>query len=231
VIFPATPSDDPGPGNGYCRAAWLAVCRSQAVIEFAMDGTISWANEPFLSLIGYRLDQIVGQHHRMLCFPEHAASAEYRAFWARLGAGEFERGSYARRRQDGSEIWLQATYNPIFDAAGTARRVLKVATDVTRQVELERAVQAHLDASQLSQGVLRERGADLERTMEELSVIVRSISQIAQQTNLLALNAAIEAARAGDAGRGFAVVAGEVKKLAGMTRAATQRAAALADRD
>lgn len=231
MIGAATLSDDPGPSDGYCRAAWLAVCRSQAVIEFDMTGTITWANAPFLALIGYRLDEIVGHHHRLLCFPDHAASAEYHAFWARLGAGEFERGSYARRHRDGSEIWLQATYNPIFDADGVARRVLKVATDVTRQVVLEREVQAHLEEAQHSQRMLRERSVDLERTMHKLTAIVGSISRIAQQTNLLALNAAIEAARAGEAGRGFAVVAGEVKKLAGMTREATQRAAALAERD
>lgn len=198
------------PSDGYCRAAWEAVCRSQAVIEFDTSGTITWANGRFLSLMGYSLAELVGHHHRMLCDPEYAASAEYERFWDTLRQGEFEQGEFSRRRADGSEIWMQASYNPIFDREGVIQRVLKVATDVTRQVLLERALQANQAAMQ--------------GTMGELGEIVTAINGIAGQTNLLALNATIEAARAGDAGRGFAVVASEVKKLSGDTKAATQRA-------
>ena len=198
------------PSDGYCRAAWDAVCRSQAVIEFDTTGVITWANDRFLSLIGYGLADLVGKHHRMLCEDDYAASPEYQRFWDLLRRGEFEQGEFARRRADGTEIWLQASYNPIFDQDGVIRRVLKVATDVTRQVVLERALQANHLA--------------LQETMIELGDIVSAITGIAGQTNLLALNATIEAARAGDAGRGFAVVAAEVKKLSGDTKAATQRA-------
>ena len=198
------------PSDGYCRAAWDAVCRSQAVIEFDTTGIITWANGRFLSLMGYGLAELVGQHHRVLCDPEYAASAEYGQFWQMLRQGEFEQGEFSRRRADGSEVWMQASYNPIFDGERVIQRVLKVATDVTRQVLLERALQANQAAMQ--------------GTMGELSEIVAAINGIAGQTNLLALNATIEAARAGDAGRGFAVVASEVKKLSGDTRAATQRA-------
>ena len=167
-------------------------------------------------LMGYSLAQLVGHHHRMLCDPEYAASPEYERFWAVLRAGEFEQGEFSRRRADGSEIWMQASYNPIFDQDGAIRRVLKVASDVTRQVLLDRA--------------LRANQAAMQETMIELSGVVSSISSIAGQTNLLALNATIEAARAGDAGRGFAVVAAEVKKLSDDTRAATHRASHMLDR-
>lgn len=192
-----------------------------------MTGTIKWANERFLGLMGYQLHEIVDRHHRMLCFPEYAASFEYQQLWSRLAAGEFEQGGFSRRCRDGSEIWLQASYNPIFDEQGAVQRVLKVATDITRQVMLEREVQAHLDASIELQGTLQRRGTELEKTMLNLSGVVEVISSIAKQTNMLALNATIEAMRAGDAGRGFAAVAAEVKKLAANTRAATEQAAAM----
>jgi methyl-accepting chemotaxis protein len=210
-----------GPSDGYCRAAWLAVCRSQAVIEFTLDGTITWANDHFLALVGYAPADLIGQHHRILCDEELAASAEYKAFWARLGAGEYIQAEFKRRRRDGREVWLQASYNPLFDGNGIARRVLKVAADITRQVALEQEAQHYRDA-------LQQRGTDLEQSVARLKAIVASISHIADQTGMLAINAGIEAARAGDAGLGFAVIAAEVRKLAADTRTATDRVATLA---
>lgn len=204
------------PSGGYCRAAWEAVCRSQAVIEFDTTGIITWANDRFLSLMGYSLGQLVGRHHRVLCHPDYAGSSEYGQFWNMLRRGEFEQGEFSRCRADGSQIWLQASYNPLFDQNGVIYRVLKVATDVTRQVLLDRALKANQAAMQ--------------GTMFELGGIVSAITSIAGQTNLLALNATIEAARAGAAGQGFAVVAAEVKKLSSDTRAATQRASDMLDR-
>lgn len=204
------------PSDEYCRAAWSAVCRSQAVIEFDTSGTITWANDRFLSLMGYRLSQLVGRHHRVLCDPDYAASPDYDRLWAMLLRGEFDQGEFMRRRANGSEIWLQATYNPIFDEEGQIYRFLKIAVDVTRQVHLERALQGRQEA--------------MHATMSELGVIVTKITTIADQTRLLALNAGIEAARAGEAGRGFAVVAAEVKKLSGDTRAATEQAELMLDR-
>ena len=198
------------PSDGYCRAAWDAVCRSQAVIEFDIGGVITWANDRFLHIIGYRLVDLVGRHHRLLCDEDYAASREYQNFWKMLRKGGFEVGEFSRKRADGSEIWLQATYNPIFDGNGIIRRILKVATDVTRQVRIEQALQ--------------QNRLEMQQTLMELSGIVDAITHIADQTNLVALNATIEASRAGDAGRGFGVVATEVKKLSGETQAATHRA-------
>lgn len=204
------------PSDGYCRAAWDAVCRSQAVIEFDTTGRITWANDRFLTLMGFSLTQLIGQPHRLLCDAAYAASPAYEQFWTLLRRGNVEQGEFMRRRADGSEVWLRASYNPIFDPDGVVRRILKIAVDVTRQIQLERALQANQAAMQ--------------GTMSELGAIVTNITAIAGQTNLLALNAGIEAARAGEAGRGFAVVASEVKKLSGDTRAATDRAQQMLDR-
>lgn len=205
-------------------AAWHAICRSQAIAEFALDGTILWANDNFLTVIGYRLDDIVDRHHRMLCHPDLAHSADYAAFWTRLAKCVFDAGIYRRRARDGREVWLQATYNPVFETDGRPCRIVKVATDISAQVGIQRDLLARIDDAGQFQARLEMQKADLEQTMAKLATIVESINQIAVQTNLLALNAAIEAARAGEAGRGFAVVADEVKKLASDTRLATERA-------
>lgn len=110
-----------------------AIDRSQAVIEFAVDGTILTANHNFLQTTGYVLEEVQGKHHRMFCTPELAASEDYAGFWKRLGAGEFESGVFERRAKDGRPIWLRATYNPILDADGTVLKIVKFASDITRR--------------------------------------------------------------------------------------------------
>ena len=123
-----------------------AVQKAQAVIEFNLDGTIITANDNFIHTIGYTLDEIVGKHHRMFCEPALAKSPEYQRFWQKLGAGEFEAGEYKRITKDGREIWLNASYNPIFDADGVPFKVVKFASDITAvkmaNVEFEGKVSA-----------------------------------------------------------------------------------------
>jgi methyl-accepting chemotaxis protein len=121
-----------------------AIARSQAVIEFELDGTIITANENFLAAMGYRLDEISGRHHSMFVTPEFAKSAEYKTFWTRLAQGEFFSDKFERVAKGGRAIWIQATYNPLLDERGVPYKVVKFATDVTaveeerRQVEAER---------------------------------------------------------------------------------------------
>jgi len=108
-----------------------AISRAQAVIEFELDGTIITANENFIATVGYSLDEIKGQHHRIFCDPEYTKSAEYKAFWEKLGRGEFEVGEYKRFGKGGKEIWISASYNPVLNPEGKPYKVVKFATDIT----------------------------------------------------------------------------------------------------
>jgi methyl-accepting chemotaxis protein len=115
--------------NALAQAA--AISKSQAVIEFNMDGTIITANPNFLAAMGYSLAEIQGKHHSMFVMPQFRDSDEYRAFWAKLNRGEFEAAEYKRVGKGGREVWIQASYNPILDGNGKPYKVIKFATDIT----------------------------------------------------------------------------------------------------
>lgn len=117
-----------------------AINRAQAVIEFTTEGRIQHANENFLKTLGYSLDEIQGQHHSMFVDPAYKQSPEYKAFWEKLGRGEFEAGQFMRVGKGGKEIWIQASYNPILDANGKAFKVVKYATDITVDKEIEAGI-------------------------------------------------------------------------------------------
>ena len=117
------------------RGLISAINRAQAAIEFDLDGTILDANENFLEIFGYKKDEVVGRHHRIFCEPGYADSPDYKSFWQKLGQGEFNCGEFRRLRKDGTEVWLQATYNPIMDLDGKPVRVVKFATDITAEVQ------------------------------------------------------------------------------------------------
>ncbi|NRR30263.1 PAS domain S-box protein [Oxalobacteraceae bacterium] len=113
------------------QAINTALNRVQALIEFDLDGTIVHANENFLNTLGYTLDEVRGKHHAIFCDPDYVRTPEYKQFWARLGAGEFEQGEYKRLGKGGKEVWISASYNPIFNADGKPYKVVKFATDIT----------------------------------------------------------------------------------------------------
>jgi methyl-accepting chemotaxis protein len=110
-----------------------AIGRSQAVIEFNMDGTIITANKAFLDALGYRLEEIKGKHHAMFVPADQRDSADYRAFWAALKRGEYQAAEFKRIGKGGREIWIQASYNPVLDGANKPFKVVKFATDITKQ--------------------------------------------------------------------------------------------------
>jgi methyl-accepting chemotaxis protein len=123
----------------------LAINKSNAVIHFNLDGTIVAANANFLGAVGYTLDEIVGRHHRIFVHEADRNCTAYQSFWENLKRGEFQAGEFRRVRKDGKELWLQATYNPIFDAAGRPFKVVKFCTDISAQVQMKAALKQTID--------------------------------------------------------------------------------------
>lgn len=228
-----------------------ALDKALATIEFHPDGTIIKANQNFLSTVGYSLAEIVGKHHKMFCTDSFYQNNP--RFWEELSDGQFKSGKFKRITSDGSQIWLEATYNPILDNKGKVTKIVKFASNITdrikdneavseaAQIAYESAVSSAQtaktgsdilhDAIANSDAIVSQvlKSVDLIKNLNEQSAVIGSIvstiSSIADQTNLLALNAAIEAARAGEYGRGFAVVADEVRQLAASTSSSTNEIA------
>jgi methyl-accepting chemotaxis protein len=203
--------------------------------------------------MNYSLGEIKGKHHRLFCEASLVNASEYSDFWRRLNAGEFFSGQFKRLGKHGKVVWLEASYNPVYDAEGKLSKVVKFASDITERVEkfeedsrgasrayhissetervAEQGAQVIQQTAKEMRQIAENIGASarlvgqLGARSEEITAIVNTIRGIADQTNLLALNAAIEAARAGDQGRGFAVVADEVRQLAGRTSRSTSEIA------
>lgn len=136
------------------EATLAALDRSLGVIEFSPDGTVLTANKNFLGVIGYSLLEIQGQHHSLFVEPAYKASAEYRAFWDNLRAGEFQASRYKRIAKGGRQIWIEATYNPVLDRSGKPYKVVKVAIDITRQISEDADRRGQTEAINKAQAVI-----------------------------------------------------------------------------
>lgn len=206
-----------------------AIRRSQAVISFAMDGTILDANDNFLKALGYRLDEIVGRNHSLFVSESYARSPDYRRFWDDLRAGQFQSNEFQRFGKGGKEVWIQATYNPILDEDGKPVKVVKFATDRTEQVSLRKhreAVQRQIDVDldAVAAAIAQASGRAVDASASSLQAsgnvqavasateeLVASISEITRQVNL-----AMEvASRAVDEARQSSTVMGELAANAG----------------
>ena len=121
--------------NGLASETLVALEKSLAVIEFKTDGTITRANENFLNVVGYDLSEIVGKHHRIFVPAEMRMTPEYDLFWKDLAAGEFKSEAFPRITKSGKQVWIEATYNPVFDARGKVAKIVKFASDITARQE------------------------------------------------------------------------------------------------
>ncbi|MEK9766225.1 MAG: PAS domain-containing methyl-accepting chemotaxis protein, partial [Thalassolituus sp.] len=131
-----------------------AIERVQCIVEFDLDGKIRHANKNFLDLTGYNLEEIRGHHHRMFVDSSYSSTAEYQNFWERLGRGEYDVGEYQRMGKGGKEIWLHATYNPVFDPHGHPIKIVKFATDITETKLSNAEYQAKVEAMDRGQMVI-----------------------------------------------------------------------------
>ncbi|MDA9546075.1 histidine kinase [Bradyrhizobium sp. CCBAU 45321] len=164
-----------------------AIDKAQAVIEFNMDGTIITANGNFLGALGYSLAEIKGRHHSMFVEPSERDGAGYREFWAALNRGQYQAAEYKRIGKGGKEVYIQASYNPILDLNGKPFKVVKYATDVTKQVLVRMG-------NERVRGMMESVAAG----SEELNASVREISEAMTKSRETAMSA-VEQVGAADA--------------------------------
>ncbi|WP_068677366.1 methyl-accepting chemotaxis protein [Oceanobacillus sp. Castelsardo] len=219
---------------------FAAIERSLAMILFDSHGKILWANNNFVQVIGYKVEELKNMNHKQLCLSEFANSRNYDIFWSNLRNNKAFHDKVERVNKDGSILWLDATYTPVVNEEGHIEGVIKIATDITtRETFLKNSSDEFIalvqemtastnevhNGSQKSVDDMKKLVGEskvVKENVEKIQSMASVVKDIAAQSNLLGLNASIEAARAGDYGRGFSVVASEVRKMADTSKNAAE---------
>ncbi|RAP37101.1 hypothetical protein B1207_06685 [Legionella quinlivanii] len=189
-----------------------AISKSQAIIEFNMDGTIIDANQKFLDLMNYSLDEIKGKHHSIFVEPGDRDSLEYREFWRKLNQGEYDQSEYKRLGKNGKEVWLQSSYNPVLNEKGKAVKVIKVATDITERKNKDKQLAA------LTRN-LQDVGQEILSNSNELSVGI----------NQLEASAISQAASASEQASSVTQISATLEEIKATTQHTLEKAKQLGD--
>ncbi|MCS6904027.1 MAG: PAS domain S-box protein [Bacteroidia bacterium] len=160
-----------------------ALRKSVLVVELTPEGIITYANENFLELVGYTLEELKGKPHNLLLFPEDAASQEYILFWKKLQGGSFVRGEFRRKTKTGKAIWINGAYTPIIESDGNIQKILKIATDVTEKNELTRQMQDYIEELKAQEEELRQNAEELQAINNQMALV-----QLQLQNQVNALN-------------------------------------------
>ncbi len=191
-----------------------AIGKSQAVIEFDMDGRILTANDNFLKALGYALDEVKGRHHSMFVDEAYRLSADYREFWAKLNRGEYQQGEYKRIGKNGKEVWIQGSYNPILDLNGKPFKVVKYATDTTKQRNVIEAITRNAEAlgsaSEKLSATSQQMSSNAEETTAQANTVSAATEQVSRNLQTVATGAEEMSATIKD----IAKNAGEAAKVA-----------------
>lgn len=194
-----------------------AISKSQAVIEFNLDGTVITANENFLKILGYDQAEIIGKHHRMFCDPSHSASVEYKVFWDKLAKGEFQSGEYCRISKNKKPVWILATYNPIFDSEGRPFKVVKYASDITAEKEKAQILQK--TTAEVTSAIDRLTGAInqiAENTMAAES-LARETKMVTDDGNTTIARAVESSEQIQNSSKSIAEIVGVIREIADRT--------------